>query len=117
MGHAKLYAKVIKKEARRKESRLDNVSTKDNLWLSFFRRLSRTVPKGFYQYLERNELKNQLLNSLEGKAERAYKNNTMAADELRAALTNLESFYNKQINAYLASKQDKHKLQSNSNKL
>jgi len=110
MGYAKLYAKAIKKEAKRKEE----------LWLSFFRRLLQMIPKenrpdnvsikGFYQYLERNELKNKLLNTLEEKAEMAYKNNTMAADELRAALINLESFYNKQIKVYLASKQSKHRL-------
>jgi len=117
MGYAKLYAKVIKKETKRRENRSDNVSIKDTLWLSFFRELSQTIPKGFYQYLEKNELKNKLLNSLEEKAERAYKNNTVTEDELKAALTNLESFYNKQINACLASKQDKQKLQSNSNKL
>ncbi len=68
MGYANLYAKAIKNEAKRK----DNVSIKEELWLEFFRKLPAIVPKGFYQYLEKNELKNNLFNSLEDKAVRAY---------------------------------------------
>ncbi len=63
MGYADLYIKAIKNEAKRKENRPDNVSIKEELWLSFFRNLFQTVPKDFYQYLEKNELKNNLLTS------------------------------------------------------